>query len=232
LRNGLRHAVHAADLVLASSSALPERLPASRRAPHIVPNGCDPSRFSADGPVSDALRNLPFPLLGYAGAINTRAFDGDLIAAVASARPDWTFVLIGPVTREGSTPLAGLPNVHLLGAVGIDDVPPLLRACDVCLIPYRLGGLIDYVHPKKLYEYLALGKPVVATPLPALRAMDSLIHLASDPEGFVAAVESALESSGCPDATARRQSTAAVNSWFVRGEQVRALLSDLERVGH
>jgi GT2 family glycosyltransferase len=230
LRKGLDKAVGAADLVLASSSALPRRLPASRCAPHVVPNGCDPLRFTPDGPHTATLEHIPTPLLGFAGTIDTRAFDAELIAAVARDHPEWSFVLIGRATRSGRAPLAGLPNVHLLGAVGFDEVPALLRACDVCLIPYRVGGLIDYVHPKKLYEYLALGKPVVATSLPALSGMGDLVHLASDPAGFAAAIATALESRQCPDARARRQELAARNSWASRGGQVRALLAELDGV--
>jgi glycosyltransferase involved in cell wall biosynthesis len=228
LRKGLHQAVSAADLVLASSSALPERLPASRRPPHVVPNGCDPLRFASDGPITEKLTHLRTPLLGYAGAIDTRAFDGELVAAVARDRPEWTFVLIGPSTPSGRAPLTGLPNVHLLGAVSFGEVPALLRSCDVCLIPYQVGGLIDYVHPKKLYEYLALGKPVVATPLPSLSRLDG-VHLAGGPAQFAAAIEMALESCRCPDAAARRQALAIRNSWAERGRQVRALLTELER---
>lgn len=228
LRTGLRRALNAADLVLASSSALPARLPASRRPPHVVSNGCDPVRFAPDGLASDTLRDFHRPLLGYAGAIDTRAFDADLLAAVARARPDWTFVLFGPATRSGRAPLTGLSNVHLPGPVAFDEVPALLRACDVCLIPYRVGGLIDYVHPKKLYEYLALGKPVVSTPLPALSELDALVHLAADPPSFIAAIESALQFPDDPAARARRRTAAARNSWAHRGAQVRALLAELE----
>ncbi|MDJ0341178.1 glycosyltransferase [Streptomyces sp. H10-C2] len=231
LRSGLRSAVAGADLVLASSTALPERLPVSRRPPIVVPNGCDPSHFCADGPTVERVGRLTGPLLGYAGAIDTRAFDGELIAAVARRRPDWTLVLAGPSTRSGRAPLAGLPNVHLLGPVPFDDVPAVLRACDVCLIPYRLGGLIDYVHPKKFYEYLAMGKPVVATPLPALSglgALSGLVHLAGDAAGFTAAIEAALDSCRNPDAGARRRAVAVRNSWSTRGEQLRALLAGLE----
>lgn len=227
-RRGMRRAAGIADLVLTSSSVLPHSLPPSRHAPLIVPNGCDPARFCPDGPVAERVSSLPGPRLGYAGAIDTRAFDGELIAAVARRRPDWTFVLIGPSTRAGRAPLAGLSNVHLLGVVHFDDVPAMLRACDVCLIPYRVGGLIDYVHPKKLYEYLCLGKPVVATPLPALAPLAGLVHLAAGPGRFILAVEEALESSRCPRAAIRRRSAARSHSWSVRGAHLRMLLRGLE----
>ncbi|MGC4757800.1 glycosyltransferase [Micromonospora trifolii] len=229
LRSALRSAVGAADLVLASSTALPERMPASDPAPVVLANGCDPDRFSPDGPVAPWLLSLRRPLIGYSGAVDTRAFDADLVAAVARAHPEWTFVLIGPSTRAGRAPLAGLSNVVLVDAVRFADVPGILRACDVTIIPYRVGGLIDYVHPKKCYEYLALGKPVVATPLPALRALGDTIALAADPPSFASALADALNRGGAPDDAARRREVATRNSWSARGVQLRSLLAGLPR---
>ncbi|MEU8329203.1 glycosyltransferase [Micromonospora sp. NPDC048839] len=229
LRRALRSAVGAADLVLASSSALPERMPALDSAPVVLPNGCDPQHFSPDGPVAPWLTGLRRPLVGYSGAVDTRAFDADLVAAVARAHPEWTFVLIGPSTRAGRAPLTHLSNVELVDAVGYSDVPGILRACDVTIIPYRVGGLVDYVHPKKCYEYLALGKPVVATPLPALRALEGTIALAGDPHSFAAALSDALAEAGAPEQAARRRAVAARNSWSARGVQLRSLLAGLPR---
>ncbi|MGW4465170.1 glycosyltransferase [Micromonospora sp. NPDC004704] len=227
VRRGMRSAVGAADLVLASSPALVQRLPAARRPPVSLPNGCDPEQFSPSGPVAQWARQLPHPLLGYVGAVDTRAFDAELVAEVARLRPDWTFLIVGPSTPAGRAPLAGLANVLLRDPVEFAEVPAILRACDACLIPYRLGGLIDYVHPKKAYEYLALGKPVVATPLPALERLDGPVHLGAGPTAFVAAIEEALGSSQCPDASARRREAAVRNSWSARGVQLRDLIAGL-----
>ncbi|MGP3924095.1 glycosyltransferase [Streptomyces sp. 8N616] len=228
LRRASRAASRIADLVVASSSALPARLPGARRRPAVVPNGCDPDLFTVEGPVADWVARLPRPRLGYVGAVDTRAFDGELLAAVARRHPDWTFVVVGASTRPGRAALRGLPNVHRRGQIPLEDVPAILRGCDVCLLPYRLGGLIDYVHPKKLYEYLALGKPVVATPLPALTELpDGLVRLAAGPHAFTSAIEQALETAPCPETQSLRRAAAVPHSWTARGETVRRLLADL-----
>ncbi|MEU0548420.1 glycosyltransferase [Micromonospora sp. NPDC005979] len=229
LRRALHSAVGAADLVLASSSALPERMPAIDPAPVVLANGCDPEHFSPDGPVAPWLAGLRRPLIGYSGAVDTRAFDARLVAEVARAHPEWTFLLIGPSTRAGRAPLAHLSNVHLLNPVGFAEVPNILRACDVTIIPYRVGSLVDYVHPKKCYEYLALGKPVVATPLPALHALADVIALAGDATGFAAAVGDALDGAGVLEQAARRRAVAVRNTWAVRGVRLRSLLAGLPR---
>ena len=227
LRRALRAAVRTADLVVASSAALPSRLPASRRPPVVVPNACDPDQFCPDGPVATWLRELPRPRLGYLGAIDTRAFDAPLVSAVARAHPEWTFVLVGPSTASGRAPLRGLPNVHLINPVPYEDAPAVARGCDVGLIPYRVGGLIDYVHPKKLFEFLAIGLPVVATPLPALITLSAPLHLGGTPAAFARAVEIALQQAHDPVETYRRRQSALENSWPARGRQLRSLLDEL-----
>lgn len=233
LRAALRAAVAAADLVLVSSRSLPPWLPRSRRAPVLLANACDPDQFTPAGPVAPDLAGLRRPLLGYVGAIDTRAFDGELVAQVARAHPEWTFVLAGPSTRAGRRPLAGLANVRLLGPVDHADVPVILRSCDATLIPYRLGGLIDYVHPKKCYEYLALGKPVVATPLPAIVGSPELggahatVRCAAGAGAFAAAIAAVLPVADHPEAVARRRAVAVANSWSARGRDLQVLLGAL-----
>jgi glycosyltransferase involved in cell wall biosynthesis len=227
LRRSLHRAVAAADLVTVSSVALPFWLPATGRQPVIVANACDPAHFRPDGPVTSWIAELPAPRIGYLGAVDTRALDGDLVAAVARRHPEWTFVLAGPATHAGRAPLAGLANVHLAGPVPYAEAPALVRGFDVGLIPYRRGGRIDYVHPKKCYEYLAAGLPVVATPLPALMALDAPVRLADGPEDFGDAIAAALAEAGDPAATRRRRDVALANSWRVRGAQLRALLAEL-----
>jgi glycosyltransferase involved in cell wall biosynthesis len=163
--------------------------------------------------------------LCYLGAIDTRAFHAELVAAVAREHPEWTFVLVGPANRRARRPLAVLRNVHRFEPVPYRDAPAVLRGCDVGLIPYRVGGLIDYVHPKKYYEYLAMGKPVVATPLPALVALDTPMRLATGPAAFATAISAALRAS--PREAGLGRAVALDNSWQVRGGQLQAHLAQL-----
>ncbi|WBB53684.1 glycosyltransferase [Verrucosispora sp. WMMD573] len=229
LRRNLDRAVSAADLVLASSAALPARMPAGRQTPVVLPNACDPEHFTPQGPTVSRPVEPGRPLIGYSGTIDTRAFDGELVAEVARNRPDWTFLLIGPSTRAGRKPLAGLTNVLVTGPVPYAELPATLRVCDVTIIPYRLGGLVDYVHPKKCYEYLALGKPVVATPLPALTGLTGVVRLAARAEDFTAAITATLTETTDPEQAAHRRAVATANSWSVRGEHLHRLVAGLLR---
>jgi glycosyltransferase involved in cell wall biosynthesis len=119
--------------------------------------------------------------------------------------------------------------VVLTGPAAHPEVPALLRGCDVTCIPYRVGGRIDYVHPKKCYEYLALGKPVVATPLPALTALAGVVRLAATPAAFTAGIEAALRTAADPAGVAARRAVALRNTWTDRGRQLRDLLQGLPR---
>jgi glycosyltransferase involved in cell wall biosynthesis len=227
LRRMLRHAVGAADLVLASSAALPARLPAGRRPAVVIPNACDPDHFCPDGPSAAFLADLPRPRLGYLGSIDTRAFDGELVAAVARDHPEWTFVLVGPATRAGRRPLRGLANVHVFDPVPYPRAADVVRACDIGIVPYRVGGLIDYVHPKKCYEYLAAGKAVVATALPALVELVAPVRLANGPAAFADAIARALRCAACPLAITLRRGVGTANGWPARGVAVRGVVAEL-----
>jgi glycosyltransferase involved in cell wall biosynthesis len=231
LRRAERRAMEKADLVLLSSPALTTWLPrtAGVKARIVVaPNACDPELFRPDRRSPGWLERLPPPRLVYTGAVDTRAFDASLVARVAADHPEWTFVLAGRSTTRGRAPLVSLPNVLLVGPIPYDEAPGLVRGSDVCLVPYRLGGLVDYVQPKKLYEYLAVGKPVVATALPALRDLEGLVHLAHGPSEFAAGIEKALTRTASPSAVSARRAAAVANSWTARGNQVCQLLTHLE----
>jgi glycosyltransferase involved in cell wall biosynthesis len=227
LRRALATATRKANLLLTSSRPLTGLLRRDGRDVVELPNACDPEHFRPDGEEAAALARLPRPRVGYVGLVDERAFDARLVAGVARLRPQWSLVLVGPSTEAARRSLAGLANVHLLGPADYADVPALLRGIDVGVIPYRTTERIAYRQPKKLYEYLAAGKPVVSTPLPALDGIDAPHAAAATPEEFVTAVEAAL---GEKDSTApaRRRSVAAANSWDARGRQLHAVLRALE----
>jgi GT2 family glycosyltransferase/glycosyltransferase involved in cell wall biosynthesis len=229
VRRALDRAVARADLVLASSRALVEPLALGGKEVLALPNACDPDHFTPDGLEAEALGPIPRPRLGYVGALDERAFDAELVADLAHSRSDWSLVLVGPSTNPVRRRLAGLANVHLLGPVPYTDVPAVLRGFEVCLIPYRLTGRARYVHPKKLYEYLAAGKPVVSTPLPALADAAVPCRMARTAHEFADAIDDTLREAGSKELALLRRSAATANTWAMRGEELLALLDGLGR---
>lgn len=222
-----------ADLVLASAPRLAERMRALSDNVLYAPNVADTAAFATaleDGPVDPAVAALAPPRLVFTGAIAEKKLDLPLLAAVAQARRDWTIALVGPVgLGDPHTDVAALdaePNVHLLGARRYDELPAVLRGADVTLIPYRASELTASIFPMKVYEYLAAGRPVVATPLPALEGVDE-ISVADGADAFIAAVEREL-AEDTPERRLARSAAASANSWDARLAEITA---ELERLG-
>jgi glycosyltransferase involved in cell wall biosynthesis len=220
-----------ADLVFCTAQSLVDaRLPLNPNT-HYMPNAVDFEAFrqGAESGNPGALASLPRPVLGVVGGINAKV-DLSLLAEVAIQRPEWIVALVGPLSygldADEVARLRALPNVHFAGAVPPEQVPAVIAGCDVGLIPYRLNQQTRHVNPLKIYEYLACGKPVVATPLPELRQFGPLARLAGDSAAFVAAVEAALAERDDPQAVAARQTVAAANTWDVRVERMLGLIGE------
>src|SRR5207244_11224745 len=140
------------------------------------PPGVDLAAFPPDGPLEQPVRSgdpVRFdsskhaaqsgPVIGYVGGLH-RHVDFDLLAEMADARPNWSWVLIGPF-QTSVEKLRGKDNVLLLGPKLHDQLVFYVRSFDVCLVPYVKSVYTETVVPAKLNEYLAVGKPVVANDL-------------------------------------------------------------------
>ena len=210
-----------ADLVITSAPSLDERMRAIAAHVLYAPNVADTSLFATaldSGPVDPATAKLPAPRLIFTGAITATKLDLDLLAEVARMRPDWSVGLVGAVgAGDPSTDvsaLVALPNVHLLGARPQRELPAVLRAAAIGLIPYALNELTASVFPMKVYEYLAAGVPVVATPLPALAGVAGISFAANAP-ATVERVEEELGADG-PETRRERSRAASGHSWEAR----------------
>lgn len=102
--------------------------------------------------------------LGFYGVIDER-LDLDLLAAVARLRPQWQWVILGPVVKIDPGSLPQLPNLHYLGGKTYDELPAYLAGWDVALMPFALNEATRFISPTKTPEYLAGGCPVVSTPI-------------------------------------------------------------------
>jgi glycosyltransferase involved in cell wall biosynthesis len=125
----------------------------------LLPNGCDPERFSTRSRASG-----PFTV-GYVGKIGRRLPLAEIVSTI-TASPEVSFVFAGPVLdREYRAPLAALDNVTLLGDVHYDDVPRLLESFDAGWVPHGVGAREVGGDIIKAYEYRAAGLPVLSTPV-------------------------------------------------------------------
>lgn len=195
---------------------------------HWVPNAVDFRGFAQSlcgRQIPSDLAQLPQPIIGYVGAIKEK-LDFDLLALVARAHPDWSIVLVGPVQLQRTSPafenLRRLNNVFLLGCKPVESLPLYIRACSVCLLPYVINDWTRHIDPLKLYEYLAVGNPIVSVDIPAARRFSDVLRIATSKEDFVGQIECALQEHDL-DQRRVRQAIAAENSW----DQRVAMISDI-----
>jgi glycosyltransferase involved in cell wall biosynthesis len=190
--------VERSDLLVVTARTLLDRYGPRARNAVQVSNGFDARIFSPNGATGPpaALADVPRPILGFIGTIFT-FLDFDLLAEVAKAHPDKSLVLVGPVERTAAdefSELAKLPNVFHVGPQPQSDIPSYVAAFDVCVNPFATGPAADSVSPLKVYEYLAMGRPVVSVPMKALQMEDAAraVAFADGPREFSEQVELCL----------------------------------------
>lgn len=185
-----------------------------------IPNGVDYERLVAAPRLTGRdIASLPRPIIGYIGTIQEDRVDVDLINYLARVNPQKSFVLIGGIwpgiRPQIEAKLRTLPNVYFLGRKSFLETPQYLREFDVAIIPHLQNEFNRHTNPMKLYEYLAAGKPVVATPGAGLEEFRDLIYLAAKPEDFNQALIRALSENNEELSRLRRQ-RAERESWHTR----------------
>jgi len=212
-----------ADAVLVTSQGLLDMHVQERPDIELVPNGVDYEAFAAAAAhrvLPDDLARVPGPRVGYVGVVNEKV-DFALLEALATRRPEWSIVLVGPdrvrdpQARASFDRLKGRANFHHLGDKAARDVPPYVAGLDVCLMSYLINGWTFYGYPLKMHEYLAAGRPSVATDLPAIREFKHVVTIAHDVDQWEDAIAAGLRADDA-EAIAARQSVARQNSWDER----------------
>lgn len=191
-----RQAMEMADVVVAITAPIRERLIATGHPRvELLPLGFDERLFApATRETPSDLSGLPRPLLGFAGTVNAERLDLPLLTAVATARPDLGFVLVGGAVGTLPKSLTDLPNVRVLGFRPRERIPDYVAAFDVAIAPYRDCRINRSCYPLKVVEALAMGIPAVYAPVrEELTELSPHVKYGSDAERFLAAVEAALE---------------------------------------
>jgi glycosyltransferase involved in cell wall biosynthesis len=214
-----------ADLILTTAETTGSLWQHARGLVQHVPNGVDAAAFKGSFPVPVPLQAIPRPRLGYVGVMQER-IDADLMLDMSHRFPEAHFVFAGPIfgSRSYFAPLMARPNVHFLGAVPYADVPAYLAHMDVCLLPHTQNALTASMNPLKLYEYLAAGRPVVATPVPPTERFKDVIHIAGTPSAFARAIADAIAEADDPACRSRRQAVARANDWSLRVHEIWRLI--------
>lgn len=207
-----------ADVVFTGGRSLFEAKRGLHPNVHLFPSSVDVSHFAQArealaAPPDQA--GLARPRIGYFGVIDER-IDLALIEAMASARPDWQFVLVGPVVKIDPASLPRAPNIHYLGPKPYASLPAYLSGWSVAIMPFALNESTRFISPTKTLEYLAGGVPVVSTPVPDVvkpYGESGLVAIADDAESFIAATSAALAEGGLGRRRAAVDAFVASSSW-------------------
>lgn len=207
-----------ADVVFTGGLSLYEAKRTRHPNVHAFPSSIDVDHFAqARRPCEDPpdQRDIPAPRLGFAGVIDER-MDLELLGTVAAKRPEWHFVMIGPVVKIDPAALPKSPNIHYLGGRGYDTLPTYMAGWDVAVLPFAMNESTRYISPTKTPEYLAAGRPVVSTPIhDVVRGYGArgLVRIAATPDEFVSETESLLKRRPSAAWWAEADKALAQSSW-------------------
>ena len=184
-----------ADLVVANSSYLAEYASQWNKESFDIGQGCDLESFKAqDIPIPHDLLSIPRPIIGYAGFLTGMRLDIDVIEHIAQSLPNCSIVLVGPADSDFvNSKLNQYKNVFFLGRKSPDTIQQYVRHFDICMNPQVVNLLTVGNYPRKIDEYLAIGKPVVATATKAMDMFKEFTFLCRKKEDFVQHIRRILE---------------------------------------
>ena len=199
---------------------------------HLFPSGVEQEHFAQalapDLAVPDDVRALDHPIVGFFGVVDER-IDLDLLAGAAAARPDWNWVMIGPVLKIEETSLPRLPNIHYLGKQDYRQLPAYLKAFDVAMLPFARNEATRFISPTKTLEYMAAHKPIVSTSIKdVITLYGSVARIADMPAELVAQVQAALDEGPAERARRNEQEQELLGryAWDTIAGEMHALIED------
>jgi glycosyltransferase involved in cell wall biosynthesis len=219
-----------ADVVFTGGYSLYESKRQRHSNVHAFPSSVDTAHYlpARDRSVAEPadLAGIAKPRIGYFGVIDER-IDLDLIEAVATQRPGWHILMIGPTAKVDPSSLPKQPNIHWLGMKRYAELPRYLAGLDVGWMPFAINDATRFISPTKTPEFLAAGVPVVSTPVhDVVRSWgaERFVAIAGDALSSIAAIEQTL-AHGRPDAwLATVDQKLAESSWDTTWSRMRDLI--------
>lgn len=210
--------IEKADLIFTGGRSLYEAKKDKHPRVYAFPSSIDVAHFETARSISNEPEDqaaIPNPKLGFCGVIDER-MNIELLAKMAEMRPDWHFVMIGPVVKIDEKDLPRRENIHYLGGKDYQDLPAYLSDWDIALMPFAINESTKYISPTKTPEYLAAGLPVVSTPIRDVitpYAEQKLVRIAEDATGFIEAAKNILENNNSDQRIARADKFLSEISW-------------------
>lgn len=191
-----------------------------------LPSGVALEQLQAPAPEPADLAGLPTPRLLYVGTLNDR-LNGELIAQLAEANPKASVVLVGPrreTFRMGRTP----KNCHFLGLKPHTELAGYYQHSQLALMPFADNEAARAINPIKTLEYLAVGLPVLSTPVPDVQRFYSSVVRIEVPQNWPKAASELLQSNS-PTLQQERKAFASGRSWAKTTGLLQAFLRETEQ---
>jgi UDP-galactopyranose mutase len=218
-----------ADVVFTGGHALYGRIAGRHANVHAFPSSVDAAHFTVARDLAvdpEDQRDIPHPRIGFAGVVDER-MNLELLGTIADLRPEWSFVIVGPVVKVAPERLPSGPNVHWVGMKTYAELPSYMAGWDVAIMPFAKNRATRYISPTKTLEYLAAGLPVVSTSITDVvtpYGRRGIVSIADDPEAFVTAIDESLR----VDAVRHRRSVDELlqtTSWESTSRRMHGLVS-------
>jgi UDP-galactopyranose mutase len=223
--------IRRADLVIVHSPELLRKKGGINPRTVVIPNGADYSTFATPQDEPADIAAIPHPRIGYAGVIK-KQLDLELLVRLVNARPNLSFVLVGPILNVSGKEkvleaLTQLPNVFLLGNKPAESLASYIQHFDVCLMCYEVNDYTRYIYPLKLNEYLATGRPTVSAAIETVKAFTSVVAIARSDDEWLDAIDLGLsDAAQSPSAREARQRVAQSNDWDALADRVGSLFTE------
>ena len=218
-----------ADVVFTGGQSLYEAKRHMHNNIYLFPSSIDKAHFGmARYPLREPVdqTSIPHPRIGYYGVLDER-LDIDMLKELAALRPDWQFILVGPVVKIDAEDLPQQNNIHYLGSKQYKELPNYLAGWDIAMMPFALNDSTRYISPTKTPEYLAGGKPVISTPIKDVikpYEENGLVYIAATPALFVAAAEAILTRTGYKEWLAKVDRFLLDISWEKTWQNMQAII--------
>ncbi|MCD6333321.1 MAG: glycosyltransferase [Bacteroidales bacterium] len=183
---------------------------------YMVGQGCDVEAYNDDLQeitIAPELADLTHPVIGYVGFLSNRRLNIELLETLAEKRPEWTFVFVGPEDDDFSVSrLHQMKNVIFTGSKEPETLPGWIKGFDVCLNPQRINDATTGNYPRKIDEYLAMGKPTVASKTKAMEYFREYTYLGETAGDYLILIERAIQEDN-PKLREARKKFARSHTW-------------------
>jgi glycosyltransferase involved in cell wall biosynthesis len=224
-----RQLISNSDLIVCTSKQLYSEKKLLSKHSYFIPNAADISHSSkaldSNLKPHSSIALAPKPVIGYFGNIERR-IDFELLKVVILDNPDKSFVFVGPYDPDFIPEwYHSTPNVTSTGRLPYEDLPAVLKAFDIAIIPFKKDEVSNTIFPLKLFEYLGAGKPVICTDFnPDLAEFTKgTVRFCADSTSFSKAIKEELEDDSS-EKIAKRIQVANENTWSKRAGEFSALL--------